>query len=397
MENDLIIVSLLDGKGPTGVETHFNQLMREARACGIAALLVSPYPSGRLWARCAHWFARNLLPREFTELVVRWVNSKVLEAKLRALLAGRAGTRTPATLYAQDPLSARTALRIKRQHDCRVVTVVHYNVSEADELVMQGEARLGGALSRFVASNERAALPGVDQIIFVSEFMQDKVLERLPVAARVPHIVLPNFACAPAGTGARAGVMAGKPPPLAGDMIAIGTLEPRKNQAFLLRVLAHSNAIAGPYTLTLVGDGPDRQRLEALARQLGVERQVTFAGFRDNAAALIPQHRILVHAARVESFGIVLIEALAAGRPILAPAVGGITEIFSQGVEGYYWPLDDIGEAASILVRTLSDARTYRRLSRAATLRYHDRFDSRRLAGQWLRTILDRQAEQSPT
>ncbi|TFW36313.1 glycosyltransferase family 4 protein [Massilia horti] len=390
MKYELIIVSLLDGKGPTGVEMHFNQLMREARACGITPLLVSPYPAGRLWARCALWLARHLLRREFTELVVRWVNSKVLEAKLCALLEGRSGARVPATLYAQDPLSAKIALRIKRQHDCRVVTVVHYNVSEADELVMQGEAKRGGALWRFVSSNEREALPEVDQIIFVSEFMRNKVLQRLPVAARVPNIVLPNFARAPAKAGTAA-------PSLAGDMIAIGTLEPRKNQAFLLQVLARCNAMGWPYTLTLVGDGPDRPRLEALARQLGVERQVTFAGFRDNAAALIPQHRILVHAARVESFGIVLIEALAAGRPILAPAVGGITEIFRQGVEGYYWPLDNVSQAASILVQTLTDAPAYQRLSRAATLRYHDRFDSRRLAGQWLQTILDRQPEQSPT
>jgi glycosyltransferase involved in cell wall biosynthesis len=384
LENNLIIVSLLDGKGATGVETHFNQMIREARACGIDALLVSPYPSTKRWAKCVRGVERIVRPlhRELAEVLARSLNSKLIEGKLDAILARHGGQQAPVTLYAQDPLSAQTALRIRKKHRCQVVTVIHYNVSEADELVMQGQARHGGALWRFVTSTERTALPEVDRIIFVSEFMRGVLLERLPRAARVPHIVLPHFAAAPA--------LDSVAPTISGDMIAIGTLEPRKNQAFLLQVLARANSMAGPYTLTLVGDGPDRSRLEALARELGVANQVTFAGFRQNAAALIPRHRILVHAARVENVGIALIEALAAGRPILAPAVGGIPEVFSHGVEGYYWPLDDIEHAATVLVQALSDAGTYQRLSQAALARYQQQFDSRRLVGQWLSAILDR-------
>jgi glycosyltransferase involved in cell wall biosynthesis len=383
LENELIIVSLLDGKGPTGVETHFNQVIREARAGGRDGMLVCPYPSQRLWANCVRAVARlvHRLHPELAQVLARSVNSKLIEAKLDALLSRRSGQQAPVTLYAQDPLSAQAALRIRKKHRCRVVTVIHYNVSEAAELVAQGLAKPGGALWRFVTSIERDALPEVDRIIFVSEFMRGVLLERLPRAARVPHSVLSNFASAPA--------LESVPTPITGDLIAIGTLEPRKNQAFLLQVLARANSMAGPYTLTLVGDGPDRAQLEALARELGVENQVTFAGFRQQAAALIPQHRILVHGARVENLSIALIEALAAGRPILAPAVGGIPEVFRDGVEGYYWPLDDVTHAATVLVRTLSDDAAYRRMSRAAIDRFEDKFDSRQLAGQWLQTIME--------
>jgi glycosyltransferase involved in cell wall biosynthesis len=122
-----------------------------------------------------------------------------------------------------------------------------------------------------------------------------------------------------------------------------------------------------------------------------LENQVRFVGFQKNAARLIPQHRVLVHAARAENMPITLIEALALGRPILAPAVGGITEIFSHAVEGYYWPLDDIDGAAALLVKTLSDAEIYHRFSQAALIRYQKKFDSNLLVDHWLTTIFNQQ------
>lgn len=381
MDQRLIVISLLDGNGATGVETHFNLLLRAARERGIEAQLVSPYPCGQLWVRALRRLARIARPLhpELAELWMRRVNRALLERKLRALLAAGA----PATLYAQDPLSAQAALRARSRRWARVAAVVHYNVAEADELELQGQARRGGALWRSVAAAERAALPAVDRLIFVSDFMRATVLERLPQAACAGPAVIPNFAAPPQPDDAAG---------LSGDMIAIGTLEPRKNQAFLLKVLAAANAVAGPYTLTLVGDGPDRAMLETLARGLGVDKQVTFAGFRRNAARLIPHHRVLVHAARIENMPITLIEALACGRPILAGAVGGIPEVFSHGVEGYCWPLDDVSAAAALLVRALGDADGYRRLADAAALRYREKFDSGKLAGQWLDTLLGAEA-----
>ena len=86
---------------------------------------------------------------------------------------------------------------------------------------------------------------------------------------------------------------------------------------------------------------------------------------------------------------ITLIEALAMGRPILAPAVGGVTEIFSHGVEGYFWPLDDIDAACAMLIGALTDADAYQRLSQAALARYREKFHSDLLAEQWLATILN--------
>jgi glycosyltransferase involved in cell wall biosynthesis len=114
-----------------------------------------------------------------------------------------------------------------------------------------------------------------------------------------------------------------------------------------------------------------------------------FAGFRKNAAGLIAKHRVLAHAARIENMPITLIEALAAGRPILAPAVGGIAEIFDDAVEGYHWPLADIDTAATLLIKVLSDAEIYQRFSQAALRRYRTKFDCDTLVRRWLTAVLN--------
>jgi glycosyltransferase involved in cell wall biosynthesis len=378
----LRIVSLLDGKGPTGVEKHFNEILAQARVYDIDAQLVSPYPQRGMWTKCAN-AVRRLVARaskEHAAVFGAWAEGKVLEGMLTRTLANCSARGYAITLYAQDPLSAKIALKVRNRHECRVVIVIHYNVSVAEELLMKGEAAVNGPLWRFAVNAERSSLPYVDQIIFVSDFMRRVALDRLPGLVNVPHTVIPNFIGDQPLTEQLDHMDA--------DVISIGTLEPRKNHAFLLRVIAKTNALGFRYTLTIVGNGPEEARLKALAAELGVAAQVTFAGFRRNAGRMIVRHRILAHAAHIENMPITLIEALAAGRPILAPAVGGILEIYDNAAEGYHWPLDDVDAAAALLIQVLEDPVVYARLSQAAFVRYRSKFDGAFLVSHWLTTVL---------
>ncbi len=381
MKHALIVVSLLDGKGPTGVEAHFNQIIARARAFDIDVRHVCPYPPLRTWTRIGGAGRRMLarVDRERAAILDYWLQGKVIEAKLERLLAQARARGNAVTLYAQDTVSAQVALRLRRRHGCRVVVVVHYNVSVADELVLKGEAVRHGPLWRHATDTERDTLPHADSVIFVSQFMRGVVLERLPQLAGVTHAVIPNFIAEPVAPAPRATYDA--------DVIAIGTLEPRKNHAFLLRVLARARERGHRYTLTLVGNGPEQAPLARLANELGIADQVRFAGFRSNAASLIPRHRVLAHAALVENMPITLIEAMAAGRPILAPAVGGIAEVFADDTAGFHWPLDDVAAAAAMLVDVLSDAALYDRLAAAALERYRNGFDSDMLVSHWLTAL----------
>jgi glycosyltransferase involved in cell wall biosynthesis len=125
----------------------------------------------------------------------------------------------------------------------------------------------------------------------------------------------------------------------------------------------------------------------ALTDELAVSDQVRFLGHVPDAARLLASHRVFAHAATMESLGIVIVEALAAGRPVLAPAVGGIPEVLSDGVEGRFWPLDDPTRAARQLIQILEDPETAQAMSLAARRRYEGHFTPGRFAADWQRLI----------
>ncbi len=99
--------------------------------------------------------------------------------------------------------------------------------------------------------------------------------------------------------------------------MTVGALEPRKNHAFLLDVLAETARQGRRCSLDIVGEGSSHQELARRAAQLGLTPDVHFLGNRTDVRALLPGHRLYVHAAHHESFGISLIEAMSAGLPVL--------------------------------------------------------------------------------
>jgi glycosyltransferase involved in cell wall biosynthesis len=196
---------------------------------------------------------------------------------------------------------------------------------------------------------------------FVSQFMQDYIHARYPAVSQCHSIVLPNFIADP-------GI-----PQIDGrdaDLICIGPLEPRKNQSYLIQVLHEAQKLGHRYSLALVGPGPDRQRLQQLARDLGVLDQVHFLGFQPDAKRMLPRYRAYVHSALIENFPFVLVEAAAYGLPVLAAPVGGVPEVFEDGEQGFYWPLEDPKEGARKLVALLEDEATYTRLAKGARKRF---------------------------
>jgi glycosyltransferase involved in cell wall biosynthesis len=118
--------------------------------------------------------------------------------------------------------------------------------------------------------------------------------------------------------------------------------------------------------------------------QLGVADQVVFLGYVSGASRLLPGHRAYVHAARMESFGIVIVEAMSCGLPVFAPPVGGIPEVFDDGAEGALWPLDNARICAEKLIAVLEDQGTWLAMSHAARQRYLSRFSPNVLGRRWL-------------
>jgi glycosyltransferase involved in cell wall biosynthesis len=141
---------------------------------------------------------------------------------------------------------------------------------------------------------------------------------------------LPNFV---PDAGAPAERRAGKA--AAPRLLAVGRLHQNKGFAVLLEALA----ITSELRLDIAGDGPLRQPLERLAQQLGVADRVAFLGWRDDVPALLARADIFVCPSLREPLGNVVIEAWAAGRPVIATASDGPVALISHEISGLLVPL----------------------------------------------------------
>lgn len=369
MSRPVVIASILREQGDTGVQTHVRAVRAALTDAGRSVQLMTPFCAPR-WQVYPVFGVRRLVDRLHKPASVWWYrhwHAVFLQCALRRVLADGA-TRV---VYAQCPLSARAALRARVSARQTVVMAVHFNLSQASEWADKGAISPHGRYFRAIQALEAATLPQVDALVYVSAFMRAELERRIPALAQVPSAVIPNFVDDP-----------GPPPAVEAraDLVTVGTLEQRKNQRYALDILHAARRQGRRLTLTVIGDGPDRAALEADARRLGVADQVHFAGFVAGAADRMPGHRACLHVARMENLPLTLIEAMARGLPLFAPAVGGIPEVFDDGHEGHVIPLDDAAAAARIIAGALDAPGSVARAGAAARARFERDFEARRVA-----------------
>lgn len=123
--------------------------------------------------------------------------------------------------------------------------------------------------------------------------------------------------------------------------------------------------------LLVVGDGPDRARLERAVADLGLAGRVALAGHRADVEALFGLADIAVMASRHESSPNVILEAWAAGRPVVATRVGGVPELVRDGADGLLVPPGDPPALAAALRALLADPALARRLGEAGRARVY--------------------------
>jgi sugar transferase (PEP-CTERM/EpsH1 system associated) len=121
----------------------------------------------------------------------------------------------------------------------------------------------------------------------------------------------------------------------------VARLSPEKDHATLLRAFAELRRVRPDARLTLIGDGPCRQALEALALQLRIQGDVVFAGMRSDIAETLAAFDTFALGSVTEGISLTLIEAASAGLPIVATRVGGNAEIVRQGETGLLVPPGD--------------------------------------------------------
>jgi glycosyltransferase involved in cell wall biosynthesis len=169
------------------------------------------------------------------------------------------------------------------------------------------------------------------------------------------------------------------------SILCVAHLYPRKDVATLLAAMSRLGA---PATLRVAGGGPELARLQKLARQLALGDRVEFLGHVPLARLAAEYRRadLFCLPSRQEGFGIVFLEAMAAGLPIVAARATAVEELLGDGGYAVLVPPGDETALAGALGRLLGDAAERRRLSEAGRRRV-ERYDAPLVAAQFLAAI----------
>jgi glycosyltransferase involved in cell wall biosynthesis len=297
------------------------------------------------------------------------------EAFLRNALRRSLAEVGACVVYAQCPLSARAALQVRQGPHQRVVMAVHFRISQADEWADKKLIKRDGTVFRAIRRTEREVIPQVDGLMYVSRWARNALLSWYPEASEVPYAVIDNFVTPPEPQADEE--------PL-GDLVTIGHLEPVKNHRFMLKVLAEASQAGRALTLDVFGEGPLHKELLQMTGSLGLEKQVRFRGYRQEVRAFLPRYRAYVHASYSESSSLAIIEAMAAGLPIVAANIGPIGELCDDGVEARFWSLDDPALAAKTLTDLLDCEPERLMAASAARERFRRDFDASVIAPRLL-------------
>jgi glycosyltransferase involved in cell wall biosynthesis len=157
--------------------------------------------------------------------------------------------------------------------------------------------------------------------------------------------------------------------------VCVARFAPQKNHALLLNAFAQGPAANPNAHLVLVGEGVLQQELEAQTKALGLTRQVHFLGLRVDIPDVLAAMDIFVLSSDWEGNPLSILEAMAAGLPILSTAVGGVPDLFENGREGLVVRPGDVQEFSKTMLALLENRDLRQSFGKAAGLRARQQFD----------------------
>jgi glycosyltransferase involved in cell wall biosynthesis len=231
-----------------------------------------------------------------------------------------------------------------------------------------------GAAGALYTAGERAVAPLGDAIVCVSN--HDLVLAReRGIAPRGGVHVIHNGVVA-------AEVLPARRPP--GERLVLGCtarLAPPKDLTTLLDALAQPHCEG--WELRVFGDGPDREAIEQHRDALGLGARVRLLGNRDDVAAQLADCDAFALISDWEGLPYSILEAMAAGLPVLASGVGGIPDLVVPGSTGELVPARDAGAAGRVLAAWARDPSALPALGRAGHARARASFSRERMVGRY--------------
>lgn len=233
----------------------------------------------------------------------------------------------------------------------------------------------------------------------VDRFAERRFDRVAPCSHAVERVLLEDFRLDPSRIEVIHNGWSGTPRPRESDplhptVVCVANLRAEKNHETILRAFAATRGVVPEARLVLVGDGPRAKELRVVVERLGLRDAVRFAGAVDDVWSELAAADVFALSSAFEPLGIVVMEAMAAGLPVVATAVGGIPELVQPGVTGELVPVGDVEGMAAALIRLLTHTEDRTRMGEAgrdvAALLHDDRMVARYLA--LYGTLLDRPA-----
>jgi glycosyltransferase involved in cell wall biosynthesis len=205
------------------------------------------------------------------------------------------------------------------------------------------------ALDRFLT---KTLVLASDKVITVSKYSQRQLVETYRLqpgkVAVVYNGVAEEYRPLPQNRNRKPDVI---------ELLYLGSLKPRKNLRFLLDVLAKVSSQDTRVMLTIGGQGPQKDELEAYALQLGLGDSVVFPGYipEDEKVSCYNRADVFVLPSLLEGFGMVVTEAMACGKPVVASNVCSLPELVDDGETGYLADPYQVDSFADRILRLVRD------------------------------------------
>jgi len=367
------VVLLTDADVFAGTERHMLDLARGLRAAGVAVSLACPSPSA-LEDR-AREDGLPFLPVPKRGLVDR----AAARALARRLRSGE--TDIVHAHNGRTALAAALAVRLAGRGRC--VMTQHF--------LEPNHATLGGPKAFLFRTAHHWVVTQMSRVIAISEAARAAMLERGEAPAS-KITVIPNGIAAPdaallGGVGeARRALGIGEGDPL---VVCVARLEAEKDVGTLVSAMKAVRAACPAARCLLVGGGSQRNALAQQIQRLDLVGVVQPLGFRADAQAVIAAADVFVLPSLAEPFGLVLLEAMALGRPVVATRAGGPLEIVVDGQTGLLVPPASPPALAEAIRGLLADPDGRRRMGENGLARYRDRFTAERMARATAGVYLD--------
>jgi glycosyltransferase involved in cell wall biosynthesis len=252
-----------------------------------------------------------------------------------------------------------------------------------DGLIAAGLARVPAVIAtaqlfvnlssgHFASAQQRFVTAIVDRYIAVSRDVATRLGQNFHIPAGKIEVVHNGVPLAAFNRTAHSALRAALTRESPGQPIVLTTarLAAQKGHFYLLKAAA----LVPNAMFVLVGDGPDRARLQAQVRDLSLDKRVLFLGYRHDVADLLACCDVFVLPSLFEGLPLSILEAMAANKPVVASALGGNDEVIVHGETGLLVPPADPHALAATIQMVLSKPDLARRLAAAGKARVYERF-----------------------